>query len=382
MMSLGTYSAISVRLFTPWQGAWTADVDVDLTDALISPTGRLPLLIGDTPLIGTVDPKASGRFATHARARVVAGGAGWQNDVSALPFHNDAGVLSSAVIMATAAEVLETAVVVPPTRFGVDFVRAAAPARHVLDGLDWYVDFSGITQVGTPRIPFPATPDIQILSFDPLTQTAEFSSDTIVVPGMILIDPRFDGPQMVRDVEQIFDDNGAHGTMWCGDAAENSFASAFRDLARAATGIAFAVSYQYRVVAQNPADGRLTLQIVKPATGIPSLATISPWYGVPGCKAKIAPGALCDVEFAEGDPKLPKVVRFDSTQVLELDLGGGADFPSLSTLVDENFAAIQAAGLAAVAGVTPGDGGATAFAKFNAAIAQFFPTKAQIVKVA
>jgi hypothetical protein len=281
MISLGALNAISVRLFTPWRGAWIADVDVDLSDAMIAPTGRQPLVIGTTSLLGTVDLGASGRFATHSRLRLIGGGAGWKEIISPQHFHNDAGVLSSVVIAATAASVGEQAIVATPSRLGVDFVRNAGPAALVLDGFDWFVDLEGITQVGVPRIPFPATPDVQIVSFDPLTQTAEFSSDTIVTPGMILVDPRF-GTATVRDVEQIFDDNGAHGTMWCGEKPKNGFATAFRDLARAATGIAFALSYQYRVVEQSEVDGRLTLQIVKPTAGAPSLATISPWYGVPG----------------------------------------------------------------------------------------------------
>lgn len=302
--------AVSVRLLHPWQGVWTAEVDFDLALVPVVPSGKVVLTIGTTTLAGTIDPDASGAFGEKARARIIGGGGAWHREVQALHFHNDAGVTTSAVVTATAAEIGEAAVVVLPELLGVDYMRTAGPASRVLAGRDWYVTLAGITTIG-PRAPLPANPlEIDVLSWDAHEQRAEIATDTVLVPGTILIDPRF-GTTTVRDVEQTFDGNGARASARCGaDApATGKLAGALAAAVRELGGLATLKNYRYRVVLQG-IDGRLTLQAVNAKAGAPDAVSIPPWYGVPGVKSLVQPGTECAVVFLDGDPAQPVVVSF------------------------------------------------------------------------
>lgn len=317
-LALNQLAAISVTILSTWSGAWIADVDVDLDPTAIVPSGKVLLTVGTATLSGTVDPTANGRFATHARVRVVGGGNGWSQPTKRQHFHNDAGVLNTAVIAATAAEVGEVAVVATPLPLGIDWTRMAGPASRVFKDLSWYVDFLGVTQVA-PRVPTPAPPDVEVLEWNGLWQTAKIASDTLVVPGMVLTDTRF-GTVTVRDVEQTFTAaGGARATAWCGAASRSRLAAALTTIAQEATAIVYARSYKYRVVLQG-VDGRLTLQAVTPTLGVPDQLPISVWYGLPGAKGKPALGSLCILEFNEGDPSQPMVRAFDSAIPLQLDI--------------------------------------------------------------
>lgn len=229
-LTLNGLDAVSVRLFQPWQGVWSAEVDFDPAIVPVPPTGPATLVIGTTTLVGTIDASASGVFAgVKAMARVLGGGGGWGKIVSSRQFHNDAGVLAAAVIVATAAEALEPppAVALPPVPLGVDYERTAGAASRVLAGLDWYVTLAGVTTVGTPRPLVPANPlEVDVLSYDPFQRRAEIATDTILVPGTLLAgDPRFD-TLTVRDVEQTFTpDGGARASAWCGDNGKPRLAS-------------------------------------------------------------------------------------------------------------------------------------------------------------
>ncbi len=309
---LNQLQASSVRLFTPWNGVWFADVDVVLDAIGIVPIGPCILTVGSTPMKGTIDPRASGSFAKTAKVRVVGGGAGWDKKVLPLPITNPAGVLSTAVYAATAAEVLETVVDVLPTLLASKaYLRSAGPASSVFAGRDWYVSPLGVTFVG-PRLPLPYNPTTtEILSWDPLTRVAELSGDDPIAPGTILIDPlRFDGPLIVRDVEQTWGADGARATCWCAEEKGSRLAKGLAAFVTASAGVPYLKTYVYRVVLQDPALDTLALQIVDPTTGIPNALPIDMWMGVPGASAKVLLGSEVLVSFANGEPGRPCVVGF------------------------------------------------------------------------
>src|SRR5260221_6333886 len=91
-------SAVRVRLFVPWVGAWVADVDLDIGSDKPMPNGMVVLAINDANLVRTVDARASGRFGKQGSVRAVAGGAGWDRFSPERSFHDDAGVNSIIVI--------------------------------------------------------------------------------------------------------------------------------------------------------------------------------------------------------------------------------------------------------------------------------------------
>lgn len=347
MIFLNALRAARLRTFTPWTGVWVADVDVDLADVPIMPSGRCALTVGlSAPMLGTIDEDHAGRFGASGRARVIAGGAGWGKSVAERQFHSDGiGVLNTIVIAATAAEVEEIAApAIPPKRLGIDYFRLAGPASDVLEGLPWYVTPQGVTVVG-PRTPLPPSPNLEIISWDPATSRAEIASDELVLPGTVLADVRF-GTAQIRDVEQTWDEDGARAVAWCktgvpsvelegGPLAGGPLANAIRGLARDPSA-PFRAGYRYRVLQQLP-DGRFILQVEDRDLGIPSSIAISLFPAVPGMTVKVTPGAIVRLSFLDGDRTKPVVDAFEESAlpVLEVTIGtlrfavGEGLFPAL-----------------------------------------------------
>lgn len=330
MILLNQLRGVHARIHMPKTGAWVADVDVDLDTVPVVPSGRALLTVGTVVLTGTIDDRASGRFGTKAKIRLVGGGGGWDSSVPALHLHNDAGVFSTAVYAATASSVGEAVVELGvPKRLGVDHVQMRGAASRVFAGVDWWVDILGVTYVG-PRPPLPTPPTIDILSWEPTTKVAEIASDVLIMPGMTLVDPIRFGIATVDDVEHTFGDDGARAIAWCstpsvGGAAAAALASppasagakivqALAALARQSAGVSTLKRYAYRVVVQGP-DGRLNLQSTTIAGEAPLfLRLIDIWAGIPGASVKLAPSSIVIVSFLEGStPQNPQpiVVGFD-----------------------------------------------------------------------
>lgn len=72
---------------------------------------------------------------------------------------------------------------------------------------------------------------------------------------------------------------------------------------------AYHAPVRYRVVQVGP-DGRLSLQIVRKASGFPDVLPVQLQAGMPGGKGKPALGSIVLVQFIEGDPTMPIVTHF------------------------------------------------------------------------
>lgn len=369
-------SAVSVRLWQPWTGAWVANVDLDPTVSGVVPSGPVVLTIGTSILRGAVDPDASGTFGAKGSLRVIGGSGGWHRSVGARHFHNDAGVLSTAVIAATAAEVGEIATDALPSRLGVDFERTAGPASRVLSGRDWYVDpTTGTTIVGPrPTLPFDPT-SVDVLSWDPKYQVLVLASDKPIAPGTVIIDTRLGtAPVTVRDVEQSFDEKGSRATCWCGSSAKSKLATIFSNLVSERGRLDALKTYRYRIVLQGP-DGRLTLQAVDRSSGAPDSIAIKVFYGIPGASSLISPGIECAVTFLNGDPTLPVVVGFEGADPLA---SGVATSQSMTILLAQLIAFLAASqafyNFPAIAALSGGTAQAAAAAAATLAATAALPT--------
>lgn len=346
----GVIPCTSAHLFMPAIGCWVADLEVDFD---VVPPGPSVLTIGLSTLAGKIDPRGTGSVGPTGHARLV-GGLGWSQRVQALHIHNDAGVLLSAVLQATAAEVLEVVVAPIPKVLGVDFVRSAGPASRVLSGFEWHVDPSGVTMVG-PRAPIPAGPNIEILNWDPEQKIADLACTELVLPGTVLTDPRF-GVAVVCDVEQTFTaESGARAKAWCQLADEAAAAAAdalvkpvglgglklvrmIAGLAKEAVGLPYLRRHEYRVVLVGP-DGRLVLQAVDLFGDMPLfLPLVEVWPGIAGASCKPLPGSIVTVVFTAGDPSMPKVVDFDPSNPPALETKLDAVRIALGTLALEPVA--------------------------------------------
>jgi hypothetical protein len=373
---------VSMRLLHPFKGVWLADVEIDPDQVALAPSsGKVKITIGQPPvatLLGTIDPRGSGDFVGVSHRRVLGGGAGWDKTVSPQHFHSDGGpgVVNTTVIAATAGLVGEVANIIAPSSLGADFVRSAGPASRVLDGTEWWLDLTGVTQVG-PRPPAAQPAGLTLIKWDPTTQSAEVTCDTVLLPGTLLVDPRLPSAGVtVRDVEQRFDGHGSSAVAWCGVAAVEQLMGDLRSMVEEFSGKKFLATYLYRIVQQN-SDGRLQLQAVDTNAGVPDTLPIAPWTGHAGASAKYRPGTLVRVGFLEGDPSepiadsyepgvLPKEVTIDAEIATHVgpssplvDLAGG-----LVPLVVAPWAAgVQTALLAlavALAGFGPLAGAGTA----------------------
>ncbi len=297
---------VSVRLVTLWRGAWYADIDLDPVDSTKPPTGAVTLTMLGATLLGTVDPRDSGRLGAKNRLMIVGGAGGWDKPVTRQDYHNDGGVPSTQVYQAAGAQVGERVNDVSPVFLGVDFARTAGPASRVLGDRDWYVDTAGVTQVSSwPTASLDSSGTI--LDYAANRQELTISCDALVFPGTTFTDPRFDGTLIARDVEQTVTSEGSRATVWCSAVPVSRLTSALTNMVREFSGRQYLRSYRYRVVAQE-GDGRLQLQCVNPSIGAPDLLPLSDWSGMQGDSAEVQLSSECDVRFQEGSPALPIVV--------------------------------------------------------------------------
>lgn len=314
--TLNGLRAIAVRLFLMWRGAWIADVEIDPDNiATVPTTGAATLLVGGVTLTGTVDPRGSGTFSGKASVRVVGGAGGWDQTVPAQHFHEDTGVSSTSVYQATASIVHETVNDLAPVTLGIDVIRTTGAASRIFGAADWWVDLTGITNVGA-RPAATADQSLIIADFAPLEQRVDFSCDALLLPNTTLSDPRFNGASpIVRDVEQVFDREGSHGVAWCSSQAASRLTSALANVVVELGERAFLRAYRYRLIVYQGA--RLALQAVNPAASggsVPDLIPVSAWSGLAGCVNKLAPGQQVFVAFDHTtEPAQPVIVGYSLT---------------------------------------------------------------------
>lgn len=316
--TLNGLRTVNVRLLFPWRGVWIADVELDLDDVTTQlPSGKATLLAGGSTLLGTIDPRGSGSFATRATVRVIGGGNGWDATVKRQHFNRADGNLTTTTIYnATAGQVGESVNDPSPQPFGSDFVRTAGPASRIFQDRDWHVDISGVTQVapwGAATLDTNAT----ITSFEAIQLRGEVVTDFLLLPGTVLTDDRFNGTSYtVREVEQTFGKNGSHATVWCSTSEDSRLATALANLVTELGGTKYLKSYKYRFV--NAADGtHVNLQSID--GNAPDLVPAACWFS-PGLSAKLTPSQNVVVSFLFGDARFPVVTGVDPTLPVEVTL--------------------------------------------------------------
>lgn len=340
MNTIGPLLARSCTLHVPESGSWVLEIDHDLPTGAIAPTGKVACLIGGVPFVGTVAPESSGTFGTRARCRVV-GAAEWSKSLPKRDFQNPAGVLSSVVISATAAELGIPAAVLVPELLDNHFARVAGPASQVLGRSGWWVDPSGLTTVG-PRLPSAPGLDFFMSNYDPLSRIAQVMSSAPIMPGMVIPDPRLPGAAMrVREVTQTWSEDGASASLWLGEISETKtqgprLAHAIQRLAMSAVQPEILTHHVYTVVNQTP-DGGYLLQ--SEVTGpVPDAMPVVHWPGVPGLSCTLTLGTKVLVGFRGREPV---VVGFDGTPPVTMSFGGPTAKPIANAdIIDDVLALI------------------------------------------
>lgn len=309
-----TVRVTKAHVYVPNVGPWFADIDLEDSTEL---SGRVSITLGSLVLSGSVDSSAAGVFAELRRARVVAGGGGWGKALPGRYYHNDASVRALNVVQDVAREAGETLGGFAPARtsVGADYVRTSGPGSRTIEDVSeapWWVDYAGLTQVGPrPAIVLDSS-KFSLLEFDARTRIATLAVDALgdVQIGSTLVDPRLDGPQVVREIEIVAEGPTVRVLAWCGGdgASLARLPRLIRAIARRSTDDQLFGKFRYRVVSM--LVDRAQLQIVNKASGAPDGLLVSEWPGVAGTHAKLTPGSIVLVEFIEGDRAQPIVSNF------------------------------------------------------------------------
>ena len=316
VIRLGERRVQSARVHVPHGGAWVADCVLDDVAAAV---GAVTLTLGGLELRGTVEPENTGAFALGQRVRVVGGAGAWGRAVPAKGYHNDAGVKAAQVASDVAREVGETLDVsgYGATRVGPDFARVAGPASRVLEqlGVPWWVDLAGVTHVGS-RPAVEVVAPYEVLDFDPSQRVATLGVDDASAVGIgAIVRDKLAAPLVVRDLEIDAGASSLRLTAWLADPDAELYGPrlvrALRALVRdALPRLAYLAPRRYRIVEQ--IGERLTLQAVRAAAGVPDLLMVPVSPGVAGTRAEHTPGAVCVVQFLDGDPSAPMVTHFEA----------------------------------------------------------------------
>lgn len=302
-------------------GPWTASVQ--LTQAVELQIGTAATLtVGGATLTGTVVETAS--FALGTAARIVAGHGGWSNVIARRDYHNDAGIKASLVAGDVARECGETLGGFEPEseRLGADYVRPERTGAWVLEDVigeaAWWVDFAGVTQVGTRPSAVASADAGTLLSFAPRDNVALLAIDSLagMVPGVTLRDTRLNTDKVIRDLEVVSTNGSAlRATAWCADAAADSDTTRDRLSALIESIVTHVTKrelhgvYRYRVIAMR-GDKRVDLQAVRKAVGLPDVQAAQQYPGIPGMAAELTEGAEVLVQFVDGDPREPLITHY------------------------------------------------------------------------
>lgn len=304
---------VSLTLTVPDRGNWRASCELLESDA--TPTGSVVLTFGGLRLSGTVDESASGQFADRVIVGLVGGAGGWSKPLPVRGYHNDAGVKGRNVAQDAARESGETLGDFEGIdRLGVDYARPAAVATVALDdaagAVGWYVDYDGVTHIA----PRPAPPavnagDVTLLDFEPETGRMRLAlvDPAAVAIGSVIADERLPEPQVIASLEYRLTADDITCVATAVDASPG-VAGLLRAIVRKLTSGKLHGLYRYRVVSVGD-DGRLQLQAISAADGLPDLMMVDEWTAA-GYHADPELGSECLVQFVAGDRSQPVITSF------------------------------------------------------------------------
>lgn len=345
----------------PSVGIWYADV-VMVQDPDFS--GRVSMLAGELSMSGTVHSRYDGTRGQQRMFRLVGGNGGWSTLLPPKHYHADNGVKAISVatdIARSCGETLGNFVPSVPV-IGKDYARGSSIGSRVLEdvigGASWWVDFAGVTQVGTREQSTPENGSYQVLDFDPKSRLVTLSMDDLrsVVIGSVLSAEGLDQSQVVRELEFVIKPESVRVMAWTAgvDGSRGRLQDAFSRAVRASSSGEIFGKWRYRVVRMNGA--RVNLQVVSTRAGLPNLLPLSMFPGMAGFHAELAQGAEVLVEFAEGKRTQPIITAFAGKDgagfipvsvvhdiITEMKLGAGAtQFVALANKVVTELNAVRA----------------------------------------
>ena len=327
-VSLAGYRVVSGSIEIPAYGLWAADVVMADDSPLPS---SAPLVLGDLTL-------QSFAYRTYAyagtrRSRLVGGFGGWMQTVQPQEWVNPPGLSLSLVLKDLAALVGEKVNVATDQIFGSFFFRRLGAAKRVLDrlvGSTWWIDTSGVVQVGATRSALPISTGFTVNDYDGSTGRAVISTENPSdwMPGRTWSSPAVTTTQTISSVRHaIVDGTLRTEVLAVGPESADRMIGPLRELVEdLAPDATYYGSWEYAV---QSTDG-INTSCKPTATAVLAAPFPLPTHvtgvvmrpGLPGCKVKPAIGSLCYVTFANGDPSRPMIVSYDSTPAQSLGING------------------------------------------------------------
>ncbi len=318
------YPVVSGTVSRPRQGAWRADLRVDVEDPGRL-AGRVTIVLGGRTFVGTA--RRAGPYLGATQVRVVGGAGGLARSFGPKAYRGVPLRLPLLDVLGVAGEALAPSADPAAMATTLVFWQAVAqPAGQALASLvqaadgapTWRVLPDGTVWVGRETWPACRLADFDQTDEDPELGRLELAADEPAIdPGQVFLGRR------VSYVEHQVDARRIRHLVWFEDAAappgldrvKGPLAAWVKSLfAR----IDYLARYPARVVAQNLVTG--TLELVPDDRRLPGMSGVPIRYGVPGIKATVAPGARVLVGFAGGDPTKPEAELWESASVLKLEV--------------------------------------------------------------
>lgn len=318
---------LSLSLYMPLHGAWSADIQVATSD--VPASERYVIGLEGQPLTGRI--ARAGAYADRVLLRVIGGVVDWQEDFEVQHYTS-----------ATAARVLSDLGVstdTPVTDALPHWTRPAGTrgqAMQVLSrtlGLNWRCNPDGSVRLRAES-PVPVTlSDSTELRRDPGRGVVDIAVEqALIIPGVQV------GQDVVSDVLYEIEPGGRlRCRYWIAQRG-----SPLERIAQWATRQSLYLGqYACKVTRQAP-DGTLDLEPDDARVAGAGLQGIPIRHGLPGCTVKVAAGTRVRLAWDDGDPRVPYAALWDSGDVTEVQIGGAVAV-ALSTLVKAELEKIQQA---------------------------------------
>lgn len=360
----------SGHITLPNRGVWHATLALAAEEPP-AVGASVTIVLGTLTLIGTVT--RAGAHVSSSEVVVVGGRAGWRRVLKAKNYRADNNVRLLQVAADLATETGETVVLEPGAEraLGYAWTRPAGAASIALDELEprWWVDAAGVTHIGPRPAGSRVTAQFSVEAFSPAEEVLVITSpedDLAAFPIGAELAGEGIGAFTIGALEARFS-----GTSLRVEARARDLPQAMRDVAgHIARASRFYGLYEYRVIEE--IAGRLTLQVVTSADGIPDHLALDKAHGQAGAAEVCRPSSHVLVGFRGGKPSEPFVAHYLASTPLQASLDaatsitiGASLTPPLSLLLG------GAAGAQPIALATGTAGAIGALATFAAAVAVY-----------
>jgi hypothetical protein len=202
---------VELAVLISYYGAPVATVRTDQPAPALTNGGAVSLVVSDLTLQMAV--YRSTAFAGAQPARLVGGFGGWMKPIVGVAYNfPSTNITSQFVLNDVALQVGEQVSVASPTSLGSLYFVEAGPASRTLRtlaGALWWIDPSGVTQVGPRTNTTQISTPFQVIDFDPARGSFAIATENLSdwMPGRTFSSPTVTALQTITSSEISFDHN-------------------------------------------------------------------------------------------------------------------------------------------------------------------------------